>query len=215
MYALLVARPKQELESLLTELRHYKIDSAFAGNSCAALLEADTKIPDVVFLSIDRSSEIDGLCEYLKTKKVPIIELLPAENLSRLNPFTDDFVLNPYRAAEITERVKRLILNKGPMASSDQIKTGNLIIDTARYEVYRNGIMVELTFKEYELLKFLAGNPGRVFTRDTLLNQVWGDDYFGGDRTVDVHIRRLRGKIEKDDQTYIDTVRNIGYRFKK
>jgi two-component system alkaline phosphatase synthesis response regulator PhoP len=215
LYALLVARPKQELESLVTELRNYKIESKFAGNSCAALLNADAKIPDVVLLSIDRSPEIDGLCEYLKTKKVPVIELLPSEDLSRLNPFIDDFVLKPYRAGEIVERVKRLILKKGPVTSSDQIKAGNLIIDTAKYEVYRNGVLVELTFKEYELLKFLAGNPGRVFTRDTLLNQVWGDDYFGGDRTVDVHIRRLRGKIEDDAQAYIDTVRNIGYRFKK
>jgi len=75
--------------------------------------------------------------------------------------------------------------------------------------------LLEITFKEYELLKFLVTHAGRVFTRDALLNQVWGEDYFGGDRTVDVHIRRLRGKIEDDRQTYIDTVRNIGYRFKK
>ncbi len=75
--------------------------------------------------------------------------------------------------------------------------------------------MVELTFKEYELLKFLARDRGRVFTREALLNKVWGYDYFGGDRTVDVHVRRLRSKIELSGQTFIETVRNIGYRFKK
>ena len=74
---------------------------------------------------------------------------------------------------------------------------------------------MSLTFKEYELLKFLASHPGRVFTRDTLLNQVWSEDYFGGDRTVDVHIRRLRSKIEDASHIYIETVRNIGYRFIK
>jgi DNA-binding response OmpR family regulator len=72
---------------------------------------------------------------------------------------------------------------------------------------------VSLTFREYELLKFLATNPGRVFTRDALLNGVWGEDFFGGDRTVDVHIRRLRSKIEDEANNFIETVRNIGYRF--
>jgi DNA-binding response OmpR family regulator len=215
LHALLVARPNGELEKMVSELRNYKIDSSFAVNSRAALQNADDKTPDVVLLSIDRSPEIEALCQYLKSKKVPIIDLLPEENLTRLNPCSDDFVLRPYRTIEIYERIKRLVLKKVSQVSGDQIKAGNLIIDTAKYEVYRNGITVELTFKEYELLKFLASNPGRVFTRDALLNQVWGDDYFGGDRTVDVHIRRLRGKIEDDDQTYIDTVRNIGYRFKK
>ena len=72
-----------------------------------------------------------------------------------------------------------------------------------------------LTFKEYELLKFLARTSGRVFTREALLNRVWGYDYYGGDRTVDVHIRRLRSKIEDSSHTFIETVRNIGYRFRK
>jgi len=75
------------------------------------------------------------------------------------------------------------------------------------------GRIVELTFKEYELLKFLMNDRGRVFTREALLNKVWGYDYFGGDRTVDVHVRRLRSKIELSDIEYIETVRNIGYRF--
>ena len=75
--------------------------------------------------------------------------------------------------------------------------------------------VVELTFKEFELLKLMASNRGRVFTRDALLDKIWGYDYFGGDRTVDVHIRRLRSKIEEFGHTFIETVRNIGYRFRK
>ena len=90
-----------------------------------------------------------------------------------------------------------------------------LVIDLANCEVRVGGKIVELTFKEYELLKFLARDRGRVFSREALLNKVWGYDYFGGDRTVDVHVRRLRSKIEISGQTFIETVRNIGYRFKK
>jgi len=82
-------------------------------------------------------------------------------------------------------------------------------------EVTVDGRLVTLTFKEYELLRFLASNRGRVFTRDVLLNEVWGYDYYGGDRTVDVHIRRLRSKIEDSTHIFIETVRNIGYRFRK
>jgi DNA-binding response OmpR family regulator len=82
-------------------------------------------------------------------------------------------------------------------------------------EVTVNGSIVELTFKEYELLKLMASNPGRVYTREVLLNKIWGYDYFGGDRTVDVHIRRLRSKIEDSGHSYIETVRNIGYKFIK
>ena len=89
------------------------------------------------------------------------------------------------------------------------------MIDIARCEVSVGGRLVMLTFKEYQLLKFLASNRGTVFTRDALLNKVWGYDFFGGDRTVDVHIRRLRSKIEDANHAFIETVRNIGYRFRE
>ena len=88
------------------------------------------------------------------------------------------------------------------------------MIDLARCEVSVNDEPVLLTFKEYELLKFLASNKDRVFTRESLLNKVWGYDYYGGDRTVDVHIRRLRSKIEDSTHTFIETVRNVGYKFR-
>ncbi len=215
MYALLVAQPSEDNEKLVAELRQHQIECSQVSSWCAALQNSDTKLPDVLLIGIDRSPETDALCQFLKTKKVPVVELAADRALSHLNPYADDFVLEPHRAAEISARIKRLLQQKIVIKGSDQIIAGNLVIDTAKYEVYNHGTLIELTFKEYELLKFLAGNPGRVFTRDSLLNQVWGSDYFGGDRTVDVHVRRLRGKIETDRQTYIDTVRNIGYRFKK
>jgi DNA-binding response OmpR family regulator len=87
-------------------------------------------------------------------------------------------------------------------------------VDTAKCEVYLEDRLLFLTFKEYELLKFLATNTGRVFTRDALLNEVWGYEYYGGDRTVDVHVTRLRNKIESAGHVFIETVRNIGYKFK-
>ena len=111
-------------------------------------------------------------------------------------------------------RVKRLLRKTNNTDTSEVIKCGDLVIDIAKYEVSINGKLIELTFREYELLRFLASNPGRVFTRDALLNKVWGYDYYGGDRTVDVHIRRLRSKIEDSSHTFIETIRNIGYRFK-
>ena len=94
------------------------------------------------------------------------------------------------------------------------IRAADLVIDPHRYDVHLAGRKVLLTFKEYELLKLLASTPGHVYSRDKLLDQVWGYQYFGGTRTVDVHVRRLRSKIEDATHTFIETVRNVGYRFR-
>jgi two-component system alkaline phosphatase synthesis response regulator PhoP len=107
----------------------------------------------------------------------------------------------------------RRILNRKPEGKGGElIKCGEVTIDPAKCEVAFRGRLVELTFREYELLKFLVGNRGKVFSRDALLDKVWGYDFYGGDRTVDVHIRRLRSKLDESD--CIETVRNIGYRFR-
>ena len=126
----------------------------------------------------------------------------------------DDFMISPYDARELVLRVKRLLSRDRNIDSGELIKCDGLLIDLAKCEVTLEGRIVELTFKEYELLRFLASNRGRVYTREALLNMVWGYDYYGGDRTVDVHVRRLRSKIEDAKHTFIETVRNIGYRFK-
>jgi DNA-binding response OmpR family regulator len=152
-----------------------------------------------------------------KEQKLPVIALIPADVLVSLVglPEVDDFITGAFNKTELLLRIKRLLHTNGGDENGEQIKCDGLTIDLATCEVIVNGARVDLTFKEYEMLKFFATNRGRVFTRQALLDKIWGYDYFGGDRTVDVHIRRLRSKIEDAAHTYIETVRNIGYRFVK
>ncbi len=176
---------------------------------------------DLVFIAIDGkpdSSEMINLAQGIKQEShLPVIALLSKDALHRLDSglIVDDFVVEPWDATEIVLRAKRILKKTESAAKQDLIECGDLTIDLAKYEVYVNNRPIELTFKEYELLRFLASNRGRVFTREALLNEVWGYDYYGGDRTVDVHIRRLRSKIEDSSHIFIETVRNIGYKFKE
>jgi DNA-binding response OmpR family regulator len=129
------------------------------------------------------------------------------------NPAADDFVLWPAGGVEMLLRVRAILRRRANVDSENVLRCGALLIDLANYKVMLDGRPIELTFKEYELLRFLASNRDKVFTREALLNRVWGYDYFGGARTVDVHIRRLRSKIEDRGHAFIETIRNVGYRF--
>jgi DNA-binding response OmpR family regulator len=130
----------------------------------------------------------------------------------------DDVVLNTAGPAEVDARL-RLAIGRIASARSDDsaeshvIRTGEIVIDDSAYTAKLGGRTLDLTFKEFELLKFLAQHPGRVFSRQQLLQDVWGYDYFGGTRTVDVHVRRLRAKLGPEQEALIGTVRNVGYRF--
>jgi len=127
----------------------------------------------------------------------------------------DDFIIKPYELSELIVRVNRLLgTRKTREAPTEYLKAGDIIIDLPRCEVSVAGKVVDLTFTEYELLKLLISEKGHVLSREVLLNKIWGYDYFGGDRTVDVHITRLRSKIEDPSHSFIETVRNIGYRIK-
>jgi DNA-binding response OmpR family regulator len=121
----------------------------------------------------------------------------------------DDFIADGFTGEELRARLRRMEEKERVVSAA----TGELVVDEERYEVRVGGAPVELTFKEFELLRFLMTRPGKVFTREILLEQVWGYDYFGGARTVDVHIRRIRSKIEREGQTYIRTIRGVGYIF--
>ena len=129
-----------------------------------------------------------------------------------LNGGASDIILEGAGPGEIDARV-RIALGRGKnVEKRETINEGGVVIDEASYSAKVHGKPLDLTFKEFELLRFLAQHPGRVFTREQLLSEVWGYDYFGGTRTVDVHIRRLRAKLG-DLESLIGTVRNVGYRF--
>ncbi len=177
--------------------------------------------PDLVLVEVAGhlvNSGIRELCQRTKLERhLPIIALVAGETLDDIDGHldVDDFITNPYNVRELVLRAKRLLQRTNDIDSDEQIRCGDLVIDLAKCEVTLEGELVVLTFKEYELLKFLASNKGRVYTRETLLNKVWDYDYYGGDRTIDVHIRRLRSKIEDPKHSFIETVRNIGYRFRE
>ena len=126
-----------------------------------------------------------------------------------------DLVLNTAGPGEVEARLRVAIGRRTLSAPQlpDEIRSSGLVVNEATYSARINGRPLDLTFKEFELLKFLAQHPGRVFTRAQLLQEVWGYDYFGGTRTVDVHVRRLRAKLGAENEALIGTVRNVGYRF--
>jgi DNA-binding response OmpR family regulator len=130
----------------------------------------------------------------------------------------DDVLLHTAGPAEVEARLRLALGRISAAAEPDDpdahlIRSGEVVIDDAAYTAKLGGRLLDLTFKEFELLKYLAQHPGRVFTRDQLLREVWGYDYFGGTRTVDVHVRRLRAKLGPEHEMLIGTVRNVGYRF--
>jgi DNA-binding response OmpR family regulator len=144
-----------------------------------------------------------------------IIALIGRADLTSLDmgAGVDDFLLAPFVPLELVTRIKLLLWKNNRVDAEQLIKVGDLVVDQANYAVTVAGQPLELTFKEYELLRFLATHRGRVFTREALLNQVWGYDYYGGTRTVDVHIRRIRAKLGVPYEDLVETVRNVGYRF--
>ena len=123
----------------------------------------------------------------------------------------DDFLVVPCSAAELELRLRRLAGKNAPTESGRLLEVGRIALDPESYQVRLAGQVVPLAWMEYQLLKFLMENPGRVFTRESLLSSVWGFDSFGGTRTVDVHIRKLRSKLELHDEEYFRTVKNVGY----
>jgi len=170
---------------------------------------------DLIFLDARRDlAGAKSLAKILHTTglSAPLIVIVTEGGLAAINSEWNvaDIILDNAGPAEIDARI-RLALTRTVVADQ-MIHASGVIIDEASYSAKAGGRTLDLTFKEFELLRFLAQHPGRVFTRDQLLSEVWGYDYFGGTRTVDVHIRRLRAKLE-DLESLIGTVRNVGYRF--
>lgn len=161
-----------------------------------------------------------SLCRLLRTTGIdcPLLVIVTEGGLAAMTAEwgVDDVLLSDAGPAEVEARL-RMATGRISMASTDEvpdeIRSGELSIDEATYTARLKGRALDLTFKEFELLKYLAQHPGRVFTRAQLLQEVWGYDYFGGTRTVDVHVRRLRAKLGPEYEALIGTVRNVGYRF--
>jgi len=159
------------------------------------------------------------LCQLLRNSapQAPVLAVMTEGGLAAVTAEwgTDDVVLSSAGPAELEARLRLAIGRQASVAPAapDEIRSGELSIDEATYTARLRARVLDLTFKEFELLKFLAQHPGRVFTRAHLLQEVWGYDYFGGTRTVDVHVRRLRAKLGPEHEALIGTVRNVGYRF--
>jgi two-component system alkaline phosphatase synthesis response regulator PhoP len=146
----------------------------------------------------------------------PLLVLVTRDQLSELDlreDLFDDFCLAPFDVREFESRLTHLFWRTGKGIRPELIEYGPLMLNIETYQAAIGGRPLDLTYMEYELLRFLASHPGKVFTRETLLSRVWGYDYYGGARTVDVHIRRLRAKMSEEHAALIQTVRSVGYRF--
>jgi two-component system alkaline phosphatase synthesis response regulator PhoP len=203
----------------------FKVLEAEDGEQALKLLQHEK--PDLLILDLmlPGLSGIE-LCRILKqrneTARMPILILTAkageADRVVGLEMGADDYLTKPFSPREMIARVKAILRRTQPPASKEPVpayERGGLKIDFATYEVSLNGKTVKLTLKEFELLRFLVQNPNRVLSRDQLLDRVWGGDTFVTPRTVDVHIRRLRKAIEKDDSKpkWILTLRGVGYKF--
>jgi DNA-binding response OmpR family regulator len=160
-----------------------------------------------------------SFCRVLRAREDPLQPLLlvvaPARfaELDFREDLFDDFVMFGAQAVEVEARLSHLFRRTGRGKQHDLIIYGPLALNLETYQAVLGGRPLDLTFMEYELLRFLAAHPGKVFTREVLLSRVWGYEYYGGARTVDVHIRRLRAKFGEEHAHLIDTVRSVGYRF--
>ncbi len=180
----------------------------------------DAPQADVVIVDARRELAMaKSLCRVICTTgiSIPLLVVVTEGGLAGITSDwgIDDVILDTAGPAEVEARL-RLAVGRTTEAAVDEggpITAGALVIDEATYSVRLRGKLLDLTYKEFELLKYLAQHPGRVFTRSQLLQEVWGYDYFGGTRTVDVHVRRLRAKLGTDYEVLIGTVRNVGYRF--
>ncbi len=194
-----------------------------AGMSCQVSidlepLDDDGATPaDAVLLDLSSLESMDArhFVEECRDRKLPVLAAIPQDAVEAYDPSLnpDELLVCPVSERELAVRVRQAMFRVSGPEGLKTLKVSDLTIDLERYEVTVAGRRVSLTYKEFQLLVLLASNPGRVYTREALLSQVWGYDYLGGTRTVDVHVRRLRSKVESPGHTFVETIWNVGYRF--
>lgn len=210
----LVTRNSEIAEDLKTnipefELSIYKNIESLSKESCSLFIidyeEMGSSDSTQFYLSRLRKKILD----------IPVLLVLRVNTIPELDStwFFNDFILYPFRKGEVKARLKRILT--GIPEENEEISIGNLKINTKEYAVYMNDEKLDLTYKEFELLRLFLENRGVVFSRKDVLSRIWGMEYIGGTRTVDVHIRRLRSKIGDDFNSIIETVRNVGYKCKE
>jgi two-component system, OmpR family, response regulator RegX3 len=222
---LVVEDEESFIDALTVGLRREGFRVQVARDGAQALDLFDAIDPDLVLLDVmlPKVSGIDVCRQLRKRSQVPIIMVTAKgaeiDTVVGLEVGADDYVTKPYRLRELVARM-RAVLRRSPRdrsldASGDAIEVGDVALDPDRHEVVIRGSTVQLPLKEFELLELLLDNAGRVLTRETLIDRVWGSDYVGDTKTLDVHIKRLRSKVEDDPSspTRIVTIRGLGYKF--
>ena len=218
-------------EPHIVELVRYNLaregfEVSVAHDGHEAIEKAKQDAPDLVILDL-MLPYVDGLevCRHIRRESpVPILMLTAKdgeqERVVGLESGADDYVTKPFSPRELVARVRAILrrtTREAQRPAARPVAVGGLVLDETTHEVRLNGRLIDLTAKEFDLLKLLLSHPNRVFTRDFVLEHIWGYDYFGSTRTVDMHISRLREKIEDDPNTptYVMTVRGVGYKLKK
>jgi len=199
---------KRELESL-----DFEVTSSGLAEAESALTQAG--VDAIVLEAATSADETRHVLESsMRPTRAPLLLLARVEQLAAIDPVwpVDDFLVLPAATDELNLRLRRAIWRKTGIDTANTLRSGDLLLDLANYKVFVAEQPVTLTFKEFELLRFLAEHRGRVFTRPALMREVWGYDFYGGTRTVDVHVRRLRAKLGPAHESLIETVRGVGYR---
>jgi len=224
---LVVEDEESFVEALVVGLKREGFRVEVARDGLEALEVFDASRPDLVLLDVmlPRMSGIDVCREIRNKSRVPIVMVTAKaseiDTVVGLEVGADDYVTKPYRLRELVARM-RAVLRRAPsgdetLTSGDVLEVGDVRLDPERHEVVVRGDEIALPLKEFEVLELLLDNAGRVLTRETLIDRVWGPHYVGDTKTLDVHIKRLRAKVEEDPShpTRITTIRGLGYRYEK
>jgi two-component system response regulator RegX3 len=222
---LVVEDEESFVDALTVGLKREGFRVQVARDGAEALALFDAVRPDLVLLDVmlPKISGVDVCREIRRTSKVPIIMVTAKgseiDTVVGLEVGADDYVTKPYRLRELVARMRAVLrrapLDAGPIPAGEVLEVGDVCLDPERHEVTRSGDLLSLPLKEFELLALLLENAGRVLTRDPLIDRIWGADYVGDTKTLDVHIKRLRSKIEDDPSSpsRIITIRGLGYKY--